>query len=120
MSTDTATTLCQLQTRLSEFMARPQRHRLLHGYPLAAAMPYADEEVRHRAADGDPAFVLPRRFDLLVTEGLLNVSQQDYSLTPRGMFFSDSIAALLAESRWQNLNDLQPVAAANDNSTGHM
>ena len=60
MSTDTATTLCQFRTRLSKFMARPQRHRLLHGYPLAAAMPYADEEVRHRAADGDPAFVLPR------------------------------------------------------------
>ncbi len=59
-TTECPTTPCQLRSRLCKFMARPQRHRLLHGYPLAAAMPYADAEVRHRAANGDPAFVLPR------------------------------------------------------------
>ncbi|MDX1930296.1 MAG: hypothetical protein SFV81_27470 [Pirellulaceae bacterium] len=41
-------------------MARPQRHRLLHGYPLAAAMPYADPKVRELAAKSDSSFVLPR------------------------------------------------------------
>lgn len=41
MSTDTATIPCEFQARLSKLMARPQRHRLLHGHPLAAAMPFA-------------------------------------------------------------------------------
>ena len=50
-----------LQARLHRFMSRPQRHRLLHGYPLAAAMPYADNEARSRAASGDSAFVLPHQ-----------------------------------------------------------
>jgi hypothetical protein len=59
MSLQTASTACQLRARLSEFMARPQRHRLLHGFPLAAAMPYVDEQVRHRAAGGDPEFLHP-------------------------------------------------------------
>ena len=35
-------------------------------------------------------------------------------------FFSDSIAALLAESRWQNPNDLPLAAASNNNSRGYM
>lgn len=60
------------------------------------------------------------RFDLLAAEGLLNESQQAYTLTPRGMFFSDSIAALLAESRWHTPSDLPLVARYNDNSAGHM
>jgi oxygen-independent coproporphyrinogen-3 oxidase len=60
------------------------------------------------------------RFDLLVAEGLLTESQHGYSLTPRGMFFSDSIAALLAESRWQNRSELPFVGYYNDNSQGHM
>ncbi len=60
------------------------------------------------------------RFDLLVAEGLLEVSQQGYSLTPRGMFFSDSIAALLAESRWQRNRALPLVTTSNNNSSGHM
>lgn len=77
MSLHVASTPYHLRTRLHKFMARPQRHRLLHGYPLAAA-------------------------------------------TPRGMFYSDSIAALLAESRWQTLNELPLVAAFNDNRAGHM
>jgi len=45
-----------LRLRLRRWMARPQRHRLLHGFPLAAAMPYADRVVRERAIAGDEAF----------------------------------------------------------------
>ena len=60
------------------------------------------------------------RFDLLVEEGLLVESQHAYSLTPRGMFFSDSIAALLAESRWQNRNDFPLAGSYNNNGHGHM
>lgn len=48
----------RLRSRLLKYMARPQRHRLLHGYPLAAAMPYANCEVRERAASGDGDFCL--------------------------------------------------------------
>jgi oxygen-independent coproporphyrinogen-3 oxidase len=60
MSIHVASKASQLHARLSKFMARPQRHRLLHGYPLAAAMPYVDEQVRLRASNIDPEFVLPR------------------------------------------------------------
>lgn len=61
MSIATVSTEHRLRTRLHRFMSRPQRHRLLHGYPLAAAMPYADEDARTRAANGDAAFMLPRQ-----------------------------------------------------------
>ena len=37
-----------LSTLLRERMREPQRHRLLHGFPLAAAMPYATDVVRWR------------------------------------------------------------------------
>jgi oxygen-independent coproporphyrinogen-3 oxidase len=60
------------------------------------------------------------KFDLLVAEGLFNESRQAYSLTPRGMFFSDSISALLAEGRWQDRSDLPRAGSRNDNSYGHM
>ena len=61
MSIATVTAEQPLRARLHRFMSRPQRHRLLHGYPLAAAMPYADHEARRRAANGEPAFLLPRQ-----------------------------------------------------------
>ncbi len=53
MSMPSALTTDHLRSRLLKYMARPQRHRLLHGYPLAAAMPYADSDVRQRATNGD-------------------------------------------------------------------
>jgi oxygen-independent coproporphyrinogen-3 oxidase len=53
------------------------------------------------------------RLDVLVQEGLLDECQRAYSLTPRGMFFSDSIAALLAEGRLRH-------SAHNNNSISHM
>jgi len=60
------------------------------------------------------------RLALLVAEGLLEDRQRAYLLTPRGMFYSDSIAALLAESRWQTRDELPLAAAFNDNSAGYM
>jgi hypothetical protein len=41
---------------LRERMSKPQRHRLLHGFPLAAAMPFANEEVRSLSDAGDQRF----------------------------------------------------------------
>lgn len=46
----------ELRTR----MAKPQRHRLLHGFPLAAAMPEANISVKRAARSGDPAFQVRR------------------------------------------------------------
>lgn len=60
------------------------------------------------------------RFDLLVAEGLLDETEHAYSLTPRGMFFADSIAGFLAESRWQDRGDLLPSDSYHDNSSGYM
>lgn len=60
MSVDTLHRSSLLRARLAKFMSRPQRHRLLHGYPLAAAMPFADAAGRERAAKSDPLFAVTR------------------------------------------------------------
>jgi oxygen-independent coproporphyrinogen-3 oxidase len=57
-------------------------------------------------------------FAVLVEEALLHECQHAYSLTPRGMFFSDSIAGLLAEGRWHPGHGRR--RSYNDNSYGHM
>jgi coproporphyrinogen III oxidase-like Fe-S oxidoreductase len=49
------------RTFLLDRMAKPQRHRLLHGYPLAAAMPERDEN-----SPGEVAFDLKTARGLLV------------------------------------------------------
>ena len=71
MSITTATETPPLRTRLLKFMARPQRHRLLHGYPLAAAMPYADHEITSRAASGDSSFAFSRNQENELLVGVL-------------------------------------------------
>lgn len=45
-----------LSKLLRERMNKPQRHRLLHGFPLAAAMPFANDEVRSLSDAGDQRF----------------------------------------------------------------
>ncbi len=45
-----------LQELLHHRMSKPQRHRLLHGFPLAAAMPFANDEVRNLANAGHERF----------------------------------------------------------------
>ena len=46
----------QLQELLDQRMSKPQRHRLLHGFPLAAAMPFASDEVRRMSDAADERF----------------------------------------------------------------
>ncbi len=41
---------------LQRRMNKPQRHRLLHGFPLAAAMPFASDEVRMLSCAGHERF----------------------------------------------------------------
>ncbi|MCO6044245.1 hypothetical protein NG895_10035 [Aeoliella sp. ICT_H6.2] len=55
---------------------------------------------------------------VLVEEKLLLDSQHAYTVSPRGMFFSDSIAALLTEGRRRNGPRWRRVH--NDNSGGYM
>ena len=69
------------RAHLRERMTRPQRHRLLHGYPLAAAMPGrrpgTDLEVRPDPARGLLVGVLPHPF--------FATSARDGSFTIRGL-----------------------------------
>ena len=37
-------------------LKKPQRHRLLHGFPLAASMPFLNHETRHAVENGDSRF----------------------------------------------------------------
>ena len=46
----------QLSQLLRERMSKPQRHRLLHGFPLAAAMPFANDKVRSLSDARDQRF----------------------------------------------------------------
>jgi coproporphyrinogen III oxidase-like Fe-S oxidoreductase len=59
------------------------------------------------------------RLAVLMEAGLLSECQHAYSVTPRGMFFSDSIAALIAEGRLPRGRGRRH-GAYNDNSQGHM
>ena len=56
MLPNTSDRLSHVQSRLIRHMGRPQRHRLLHGYPLAAAMPFVDQDTRRRAGAGEQEF----------------------------------------------------------------
>lgn len=60
-----------LHHRLTRFLDRPQRHRLLHGYPLAAAMPFVDEELRRRIDTGNSEAAPTTRPDVGTLVGVL-------------------------------------------------
>jgi oxygen-independent coproporphyrinogen-3 oxidase len=59
------------------------------------------------------------RFAVLREAGLLTECQHAYSVTPRGMFFSDSIVALLAEGHLPHGRGPRQ-DSYNDNSQGYM
>lgn len=52
-------------------MSKPQRHRLLHGFPLAAAMPFASEEVRKISDTPDERFAPRHHPDRELLVGVL-------------------------------------------------
>ena len=67
---------CDIQTRnlnelLQHRMSKPQRHRLLHGFPLAAAMPFASDEVRKLSDANDERFALGHHLDRELLVGVL-------------------------------------------------
>lgn len=70
------TRLCDTQSRhmeelLYQRMRKPQRHRLLHGFPLAAAMPYASDEVRKLSEANHERFALKYPPDRKLLIGVL-------------------------------------------------
>ena len=61
----------QLHELLHRQMSKPQRHRLLHGFPLAAAMPFASDEVRKMSDANDERFSLGQHPDRELLVGVL-------------------------------------------------
>ena len=60
-----------LQELLHHRMSKPQRHRLLHGFPLAAAMPFTSDEVRKLSDANDERFAFGDRLDREMLVGVL-------------------------------------------------
>ncbi len=52
-------------------LKKPQRHRLLHGFPLAASMPFLDHDTRRAVELGDPRFQHAYRLDRPLLAGVL-------------------------------------------------
>lgn len=84
-------------------MCKPQRHRLLHGFPLAAAMPYADQDVRAQAERGDAAWWPRRRADRELLVGVLphsfcnpKIAACGFCTFPHEKFGSIKAAAVVA------------------------
>lgn len=61
----------ELTKLLRHRMSKPQRHRLLHGFPLAAAMPFASDDVRKLSDANDERFALRHHPDRELLVGVL-------------------------------------------------
>lgn len=59
-------------------------------------------------------------FDLFCAENLMAQDDAVFRLTSKGMFYSDSMASLLAMQRWQESPRALVMASLNDNRAGHM
>lgn len=59
-------------------------------------------------------------FALFCAENLMAQNDAMFRLTPQGMFYSDSMASLLAMQRWQKTPRAQVMTSLNDNRAGHM
>lgn len=97
----TQSTTDRIESRLKKLLARPQRHRLLHGYPLAAAMPFANQEVRTRAVNREPGLVHHRNSKAPLLVGVLphpfcnpKVKGCGYCTFPHEMFTAAKGAAV--------------------------
>ena len=78
---------------------------------------------RYEAAIGsDVVYDFAQELEALEREGLLKVNDAAVTLTTRGMFFADSVAAVLAHRHLgRGRNGSFPARVnSNDNSGGHM
>jgi coproporphyrinogen III oxidase-like Fe-S oxidoreductase len=104
------------------FAYRPRDLQVLHLTRRLAALRI--ERLVYRTSFGsDPVDDFPREFEALEQEGLVHVTDESIQPTGLGMFYADSIAALLAARRLQVRQDGQQIDVIireNDNSHGHM
>jgi oxygen-independent coproporphyrinogen-3 oxidase len=84
-----------------------------------------DRPVYNELFASDPLDDFPREWEALVAEDLVEIGPQAIRPTPRGIFYADSIAALLAWRRVRALESHAGVSSPrrgrmNDNSPAHM
>jgi oxygen-independent coproporphyrinogen-3 oxidase len=102
----------------------PRDLRVFHLTRSLAAL--AIDRRRYRSLFGtDPVDDFPRELGALAAEELVEIGQESIRPTARGMFFADSIAALLAwrqvlAERSRQLTAHKSASRANDNSIGYM
>ncbi len=99
----------------------PQDLRVLHMTRRISALRI--ERLDYQAYFGsDPVDDFPREFGVLEQEGLVHVTDDSIEPTVRGMFYADSIAALLSRKRLRAHRNAQLIDSftGNDNGPGHM
>lgn len=79
-----------------------------------------DDDALRMIAESEASQSYAERLELLVAEKLLERNSVESWLTPKGMFYSDSIAGLLAEARWEHGSKHSRPFMSNDNRSGHM
>ncbi len=95
--------------------------RLLHATRQRSAL-QINRRRYQKALGSDVCHDYAQELETLEQEGLLDVTDAAVSLTTRGMFYADSVAAVLAHrqvGRGRDTLSSQRVHA-NDNSGGHM
>jgi len=95
--------------------------KLLHATRQLSAL-RIDRRRYQEALGSDVCHDYAQEVETLAREGLLDVTSAAVSLTTRGMFYADSVAAILAHrqlGRGRNAVSSQRVHA-NENSGGHM
>ena len=103
------------------FVYRDQDLRVLHLTRRLAALRI--ERLDYQAFFGsDPVDDFPREFEVLEQEGLVHVTDESIEPTGSGMFYADSIVALLSWKLLQAHRNGQKVdiVRGNDNGYGHM
>jgi oxygen-independent coproporphyrinogen-3 oxidase len=103
------------------FVYGPQDLQVLHLIRRLSALRI--QRLGYQAFFGsDPVDDFPREFEVLEQEGLVHVTDESIEPTARGMFYADSIAALLSWKRIQAHRSGQKVdvVRGNDNGHGHM
>ena len=108
-------------TWASAFEYSPQELRVLHMTRRISALRI--ERLDYQAFFGsDLVDDFPREFEVLEQEGLVHVTADSIEPTVPGMFYADSIVALLSWKRLQANRNGQQVNSSrgNDNGRGHM
>ena len=94
------------------FTYRRQDLKLLYLTRRLSGLSVSREDY-YQTYGGDPAGDFPLEMGVLEKEGLLEIGMEILKLTPRGMFYADSVAGLLASHRVRQRR-LGPLTDEND------